>query len=121
MAESLAALAALERLFACVQPLVFGQVVLVLKSLFAHVAHKGPYARVFVLVARQRGLFAEHFVTLVAGVHVAALHDMILPGFSVAVARTVVVCVGVFVRRAFFDLGGGGVDVGGGEVLDGAH
>ncbi len=68
--EALAALAARERLLARVQPLVLGQVVLVLEGLVARVADEGPNARVLVLVARQRGLLGEHLVALVARVHV---------------------------------------------------
>ena len=79
MRESFATLAALKRLLASVQPLVLSEVMLVLEGFVARVAHERPYARVFVLVARQRRLLAEHFVALVACVHVTALDHVVLP------------------------------------------
>ena len=69
--EALAALAALERLLAGVQPLVLGQVVLVLERLGADVADERSDARVLVLVAGQRRLLAELLVALVARVQLA--------------------------------------------------
>jgi hypothetical protein len=87
MREAFATFSAFEWLLARVKSLMLGQMVFVLESFGANIAYKRPDSRMFVFVSGKRGLFAKHFVALIACVHVTAFYDVVFPRFATASLR----------------------------------